>query len=82
MNRVIIKIDANGHVCQVASDTECRVIIFDPACKSEPFYEFTEGVGKKTGVNIVREMIGDNLLATMESDGPWKDGGPTIGIIK
>lgn len=72
MNRVVIDINEHGELIGVACDVETRVFVLNRHCTTEPVYEFTEGFGKNTGVHFVREMIGDNLAATIDSTGSWK----------
>lgn len=71
MNRVVIELTDQGEIKRVLTDAECRVFILDRNCAAEPIYEFTEGVGKETGVRAVREALGDDLAADMDSTGPW-----------
>lgn len=80
MNRVVIKLDEQGNISGVACDQDCRVFVLDKNCKSEPVYELSDI--KYVGVRHVREFIGDNLAATIDSDGAWLDTKPEIGVVK
>lgn len=76
MDRIVIELTDQGEIKKVYTDSECRVFILDRNCTAEPVYEFTEGVGKETGVKAVREALGDNLAADFDSTGPWLNTNP------